>query len=255
VQELNEAASSEKRTVSVLIDLDVGTNRTGVLPGDDVFRLAERIARSSNLRLEGICAYAGHSAHVVGFEARRASSTQAMSRALEMGSLLRKRGHETRLISGGSTGTYNIDSGMEGISELQAGSYIFMDVDYRRIGGQGGAVYDDFQPALHVLTTVIHRSAKKAIVDAGYKAFATDRKFGPELRDLPEIPYRFAGDEHGALVLENAPRDVALGERLEFIVPHCDPNVNLYDRIYGVRGDRVESVWSVMNRSLAPPGF
>ncbi len=255
VRELNEAASSAKRVISVLIDLDVGSNRTGVLPGDDALRLAGAIARSSNLRLEGICAYAGHSSHVVGFEARRASSNQAMSRALETRELLRKQGYDITLISGGSTGTYNIDSDMEGISELQVGSYVFMDVDYRRIGGQGGAVYDDFQPALHVLTTVIHRSGKKAIVDGGFKAFATDRKFGPELRDIPGVPYLFAGDEHGTLVLENASCDVALGERLEFIVPHCDPNVNLYDRIYGVRRGKVESVWPVMNRSLSPPYF
>jgi 3-hydroxy-D-aspartate aldolase len=251
VKELQEAAGAARLRLNVMLDLDVGSNRTGSAPGEAALKLAQEIQKAKSLQLKGISAYAGHSSHVVGFEARKASSKEAMGKALETRDLLRKNGFELGILSGGSTGTYNIDSSIEGVSELQVGSYVFMDVDYRRIGGQSGDVYEDFAPSLTVLTTVIHRSGNKAVLDGGIKAFATDRKFGPEPRDLTGVTYSFSGDEHGKLLLENPSREVKLGDRLELIIPHCDPNVNLYDRIYGVRGEKVEAVWSVMNRAGA----
>ena len=92
-----------------------------------------------------------------------------MERAIATRDLLVKNGHKIEIVTGASTGTYNIDADIEGLTELQSGSYVFMDVEYRRIGGQSGPVYDDFAPALNVLATVIHRSGNKAIVDAGLK--------------------------------------------------------------------------------------
>ena len=86
-----------------------------------------------------------------------------MAQAVATRDMLAESGHNMEILSGASTGTYNIDADIEGVSELQAGSYIFMDVEYRRIGGSSGAVYDDFQPALSVLATVVHRSGSKAI--------------------------------------------------------------------------------------------
>jgi 3-hydroxy-D-aspartate aldolase len=151
------------------------------------------------------------------------------------------------ILSGGSTGTYNIDPEFEGMTELQVGSYIFMDVDYRIIGGKSGPDYDDFGQSLKVIATVISKNHDdRATIDAGFKAFATDRDFGPDIIGISGITYRFGGDEHGILQLDNPSRDVKLGDRLEFVVPHCDPNVNLYDRIYCLRGDEVEDIWPVV---------
>jgi D-serine deaminase-like pyridoxal phosphate-dependent protein len=254
-RELQEAAEAARLRLNVMLDLDVGSNRTGSAPGEPALKLAQEIGKAKSLQLKGISAYAGHSSHVVGFEARKASSKEAMGKALETRDLLRKNGFEIEIISGGSTGTYNIDSSIQGMSELQVGSYVFMDVDYRRIGGQSGDVYEDFAPSLTVLATVIHRSGNKAVLDGGIKAFATDRKFGPEPRDLTGVTYSFSGDEHGKLLLENPSREVKLGDRLELIIPHCDPNVNLYDRFYVVRGERVEAVWSIMDRDGARAYF
>jgi D-serine deaminase-like pyridoxal phosphate-dependent protein len=255
VRELQRAAETAGVRLTVLIDLDIGQNRTGTLPGEPALRLAEEISRARNLSLKGICAYAGHAAHVVGFEARQSASRKAMGQALETCDLLRRNGHNIEILSGASSGTYNIDPEIGGITELQAGSYIFMDVEYRRIGGQSGSVYDDFQPALCVLATVIHRSKEKTIVDAGLKAFATDRSFGPEPLDVTGITYAFAGDEHGSLGLDNPSREIRLGDKLRFIVPHCDPNVNLYDRIYCARGEQVERYWPIMQRASGAPYF
>jgi D-serine deaminase-like pyridoxal phosphate-dependent protein len=124
-----------------------------------------------------------------------------------------------------------------------------MDVDYRMIGGERGALYDDFAPSLTVLATVISKNyADRATVDAGIKAFATDRKFGPEIKGITGVSYSFGGDEHGILGWQNPSREIRIGDRLEFLVPHCDPNVNLYDRLYCLRGEKVEAVWPVLGR-------
>jgi 3-hydroxy-D-aspartate aldolase len=255
VEDLQRAAERAGVSISVLIDLDVGQNRTGVQPGEPALKLAESIRRAKNLGLKGLCAYAGHAAHVAGFENRRASSQAALARALTTRELLSRNGHRMEILSGASTGTYNIDPDIEGITELQSGSYVFMDVEYRGIGGQRGAVYDDFAPALCVVATVVHRSEGKAIVDAGLKAFSTDRAFGPEPLDSGGIRYEFAGDEHGRLVLESPGREIHLGDKLRFIIPHCDPTVNLYDRIHCVRGEVVEDVWPIMERASGSPYF
>jgi 3-hydroxy-D-aspartate aldolase len=254
VGELQLATSAAGLQLDVLIDLDIGQNRTGILPGEPALRLAESISRAKNLRLKGICAYAGHSAHVVGFEERRGNSQRAISQAIATRDLLRRNGHNIEILSGASTGTYNIDPYIGAMTEMQSGSYVFMDVEYRKIGGQTGAVYQDFEPALCVLATVIHRSGNKAIVDAGLKAFSTDRPFGPEPMDIREARYEFAGDEHGRLLL-SGDSSVQLGDRIRFIPPHCDPTVNLYDRFFGVRGETVEEEWPIMERACGPTYF
>ena len=254
VDELQRAASLAGIRITTLIDLDIGQNRTGTTAGEPALRLADSIARSKNVQLKGICAYAGHVAHVVGFEERRARSKRALAQALETRDLLRSHGHDLEILSGASTGTYNIDSYIAGMTEMQSGSYVFMDVEYRQIGGERGPIYEDFAPALCVLATVIHRSGKKAIVDAGLKAFSTDRPFGPEPFGVDGVTYEFAGDEHGRLALTDT-GDVELGEKLRFIIPHCDPTVNLYDRFFCVRGEIVEDEWPIMERTVGPAYF
>jgi D-serine deaminase-like pyridoxal phosphate-dependent protein len=244
--ELSGAAVTAGVTLNVLIDLDLGLHRTGIASVEEGLALADKVLKLPRLNLRGISAYSSMSAHVVGYEKRRSHSVDAMQPALELLDGFKKRGFPVEILSGGSTGTYNIDPELKGMTELQAGSYIFMDVDYRVIGGNTGPVFDDFAPSLTVLATVVSKShAGYATVDAGFKAFATDRPFGPELKGITGCKYHFAGDEHGILELSDPSRDIRLGDKLEFIVPHCDPNVNLYDRIHCLRGDEVESVWQV----------
>jgi 3-hydroxy-D-aspartate aldolase len=251
-EQLDEGAGTAKITLNVMIDIDPIGRRTGVLPGDDAFDLAEKIAKLSHLKLRGVHSYSGASSHVQGFEARREHSAKVMQAPLETFFRMQKAGMAVETFSGGSTGTYNIDPALKGMTELQVGSYAFMDVDYRRIGGQSGAVYEDFAPSLSVLATVISKNhPDRATVDAGYKAFATDRKFGPEIKGITGVEYQFNGDEHGALLLNNPSREIRLGDRVEFIVPHCDPNVNLYDRYYCLRGDKVVAVWPVSGRGYS----
>ncbi len=250
VRDLNDAAAAAKIKLHLAIDLRVG-NRTGLRPGEPALGLAQSISSLANLKLAGIQAYAGQASHTVGFENRRKVSLEAMTPAVETRRLIEKNGISCPMLSGGSTGTYNIDTGIDGITEIQPGSFLFMDVDYNRIGGpDGGAVYQDFRNSLTVLTTVVSKPEDTtAIVDGGFKSFSTDRPFPPVAKSLAGITYAFAGDEHGRLTTERAALNV--GDRIEFIIPHCDPTVNLYDRMYCLRGDAVEAVWKIAARGMS----
>jgi D-serine deaminase-like pyridoxal phosphate-dependent protein len=250
---LAAAAEAEGVRVDVLLDLDVGDHRFGIAPGAPAQELARQISRYASLRLKGIQAYSGMASHTKGFEARREVSRKAMDQAVQTRELLSKDGHDMAILSGGSTGTYNIDCDLPGGVELQVGSYVFMDVQYRGIGGRSsGAVYTDFRPSLTVLTTVVNTNvADRVSVDAGVKSFATESPTMPEAKAWEGLRYRFNGDEFGALTVADGGKLPRLGDRIEFYAPHCDPTVNLYDRIYAMRRDKVEAIWPIVARKEA----
>lgn len=248
IDALAKAADDADVTLRVLIDLDVGDRRTGILPGEPALELARRAAGHKSLRLTGLQAYAGHASHTVGFEDRQRVSREAMGQAVETRKLLEKAGFAVEILSGGSTGTYNIDSHVEGVTELQVGSYVFMDVDYRRIGGKTSDVYTDFRPSLTILSTVVSTTHKDRVsIDAGTKAVDNSTTHRPEPKDAPGLIYGRFGDEFGYLTREGNGELPALGDRIEFLVPHCDPSVNLFDRIHVARGDRIEAIWPVVS--------
>lgn len=246
VRDLNEAAQSASITLNLAIDLYFG--RTGIEPGPRAVALAQLIESLPNVSFSGLQAYDASASHTHGFEARRARTAATMANAVETRRLIESAGIACPMVSAGSTGTYLMDSEIPGVTELQPGSFIFMDVDYGRIGGPDGPAYREFTRALTVITTVISKHESTAVVDGGYKAFSTDRPLTPEAVALPGVTYEWAGDEHGRLDLTHAAREVAVGDRLEFVPPHCDPTVNLYDRLYAMRGDAVEEVWEISAR-------
>lgn len=245
VRAINEAAGPGE-PVKLLVDLYFG--RTGIPPGPLAVELARLIESLPNVAFCGLQAYDGAAAHTTPFDARGARTSGTMAKAVETRALVEQAGIACPIVTGGSTGTYRFDAENPGMTELQPGSFIFMDLDYGRIGGPDGREYRDFKQALTVMTTIVSRPPGFAIVDGGYKAFSTDRPFPPLAVNLPGVEYGWAGDEHGRLDLANAPRDLAVGDRVEFIPPHCDPTVNLYDYIHCVRGERVEAVWPIAAR-------
>ena len=249
VDALARAMSSRGLTLDVLIDIDVGGRRTGAQPGDPAMALAKAVTKHPGLRLRGLQGYAGHCTHVMGWAARREASHKAMAPLMETRRLFEQAGLPVDIVAGGSTGTHDIDVELEGLTELQSGSYCVMDLEYRRIGGRTGTLLTDFDLALTVAATVVSvPTADRAMVDAGLKSFSTDRPFPPEPVERPGITYEFAGDEHGRLTITDPSRAPQLGERIEFFPPHCDPTFNLYDRVYVVRGETVESVWEISAR-------
>jgi D-serine deaminase-like pyridoxal phosphate-dependent protein len=246
-----EASATLGRKTELLIDLDIGDHRTGAATSEQVLEIARTIAGSPHLHLRGVQAYSVAGSHGADHAARRANSGETFSRARAALALLHEDGHHSTALSGGSTGTWDIDIGCEGFTEMQAGSYAFMDLAYRRIG-------IDFENALTVQATVISANHSDFVtVDAGFKAFSTDRPFGPEplailtqgvTCDMPGAGYRWGGDEFGYVDVKDCLRQVDLGDRIEFIPPHCDPTVNLYAVIYACRGQNVEAVWRTIEK-------
>jgi D-serine deaminase-like pyridoxal phosphate-dependent protein len=248
-RDLSRAAVSAGVTVDVLVDVDVGGRRTGITPGAAAVALAREVASLGGLRLRGLQGYAGHCAHVIGWAARREASRTAMAPLAETRRQMEAAGLPVEIVAGGSTGTFDIDVEMPELTELQAGSYCVMDIDYRRIGGRAGEALTAFEMALTVVATAVSVPARdRAMVDAGLKAFSTDKPFPPEAVERPGVEYGFAGDEHGRLRLTDPDRPVKLGERIEFFPPHCDPTINLYDRIHVVRDGDVVDVWPIAAR-------
>jgi D-serine deaminase-like pyridoxal phosphate-dependent protein len=229
-----DAACEANATIGVVIDLDAGDHRTGAVSMAQVLEIAQTIDRASHLWLRGVQAYSVAGSHEKDVEERRRICADTFGLAAEVRAELARYGLHTDLTTGGSTGTWDVDLALPDVTEIQAGSYALMDMAYRRMG-------IDFERAMTVMATVVSANhADFVTVDAGFKAFSTDRPFGPEPASLTAA-YRWGGDEFG-YVDTGA---LKLGEKLEFVPPHCDPTVNLYDRIYACRGDVVEAVWAV----------
>ena len=248
-REIARAARAAGVVVNVLIDVDVGGRRTGAQPGEPAVALAREVASLNGLRFRGLQGYAGQCAHVMGWEARREASRAAMAPLAETRRRVEAAGLAVEIVAGGSTGTFDIDVEMPELTELQSGSYCVMDLDYRRIGDRRSDSLTEFEMALTVIATVVSvPTHDRAMVDAGLKAFSTDKPFPPEAVERPGLDYGFAGDEHGRLTVRDPDRPPRLGERIEFFPPHCDPTINLYDRIFAVRDGKVEDVWDVAAR-------
>lgn len=248
VVELAAAARAAGLRLAVLVDVNIGQNRTGVETADIAAKLAQTIALAPSLRFAGVQAYGGTNMHVVGFENRYVASMRALERAMEARAAIEKAGVAVEIMSVGGTGTYNIDTRCAGVTEIQPGSYIFMDSHYRSIGSETSDVFDDFENSLSVLTTVISRPTKgRAIIDAGNKALSTDSG-PPFLKNGRGVVFQPGGDEHGILLLKDPAREFKIGEKLEFIPSHCDTTVNLYDVFWIVRKGQIEAVWPIEAR-------
>lgn len=249
VREVGQAVARAGRVINVLVDVEVGGRRTGVAPGEPAVDLAREVVAQPAMNLRGLQGYAGQCAHVVGWEKRRRASRKWMGHLMKTRALFEKHGLPVEIVSGGSSGTFDIDTELAGLTELQCGSYCVMDIDYRKIGGKGSRDYQEFEMALTVLTTVVSVPAPdRAMVDAGFKSFSTDRPFVPEAVEWPGLDFTWAGDEHGRLAVLDPDRRPRLGDQIEFLPPHCDPTFNLYDRVYAMRGNRVEGVWDITGR-------
>ena len=156
-RDLSAAAEAVGVVADVVVDVDPGGHRTGVTPGEPALALAQLVDRLPGLRLRGILCYDGGSQHVTGFEARQAQTLERLAAAADTCERMRRSGLSTEIFSGGGTGTYNIDHQTPGFTDVQVGSYVFMDAQYLGIGGVDDAeVYSDFRPALTILTTVLN---------------------------------------------------------------------------------------------------
>jgi D-serine deaminase-like pyridoxal phosphate-dependent protein len=249
VEALSTAARSARRSLPVLVDYDVGQHRTGCTSIEEACRLATKVAASAALGFRGIQAYAGHVQHIVDVREREETSRAVASSIGELTTSLRRIGLELAIRTGSGSGTADFDGPNGVFTELQVGSYIFMDVEYLNIKWPS-EVHNDYISALFVDTTVVSAGWPDHVTtDGGTKAFSQGGP-APELINA-DARWRYScdNDEHGCIERCEAQSLPTVGTRLTCIVPHCDPTVSLYREYVCVRLDKVVATWPIEPRA------
>lgn len=249
IADLEDAAIQFDARIKVLIEIDVGARRCGVAPGEAALALAQTIARSRHLQFDGLQAYQGSAQHIRSYDERRQAIERAIAQAAQTKALIESNGIPCPRITGAGTGSFEFEAASSVYTELQCGSYVFMDADYNRNLDAGGQAHPQFDQSLFIWTTVMSRTTpERAVVDAGLKALSIDSGL-PVVTDHPAVTYARASDEHGKLeIADPAQEGFDVGDKIRLTPGHCDPTVNLYDWYVGVRGQRVECLWPVAAR-------
>ena len=248
VEAIAQAAAAAGHRMTVLVEIDVGAARCGVPPGPAAVALAEKIAASKHLIFGGLQAYQGSAQHKRTVAERQGLIDAAVDGARRTVEQLRQRGLDCPIVGGAGTGTFQIEARSGVYTEMQAGSYVFMDADYARNLDDTGQPVSTFRHALFVLASVMSAPhTGLAVLDAGHKAVSIDSGM-PTVWGRPDIRFVSASDEHGKLDVGSETAMPKLGDKLRLVPGHCDPTVDRYDWFVGVRGGRVECLWPVAAR-------
>jgi D-serine deaminase-like pyridoxal phosphate-dependent protein len=247
-RQLSDAAREGQVEFGVLAEMDVGLGRTGVTPGDELVELIRGLLRFPYLSYEGIGFYPGH---IKSLDNDGLEQVAELDRLLEATlERLRREGLSPRIVSGGSTPTLYHSHRIRGLTEIRPGTYIFND---RNTWLAGACKLEDCAASI-LVTAVSTARPGQVIVDGGSKTFSSDR-----LTPTPEVSFGYVveapgavftrmNEEHGFLDVRRAGVELAVGDRLRIIPNHICTAMNLHERVYGVRGDRVEVVWEVAGR-------
>lgn len=236
------AARAEGTCIPVLIDIDIGMNRTGIEPGRPCLELAKKILEAPGLSLEGLMGWEGHVLTISPAQAKKKACYQALDLLMRSRDLLETSGIPVPIISAGGTGCYNLTATYPGITEIQAGGGVFMDAHYRN-----SFFIDDLQPALTILATVTSRHPKHVVIDAGFKTMSSQHH-PPLPIGHPELSLRSLSAEHGIFEVASDHSGPQVGEQIEFIVGYSDSTCFLHDRFLGMRCGRVETMWEILGR-------
>lgn len=241
VELLNRAAEYFKTKINVLIEVNVGLNRCGVEWGQPALDLSRKVMQMENIVFRGLMGYEGHAVLVPELSSRRQIAEVAMGKLIDTRKLLEKNGITVEFVSGGGTGTYNLTGVTPGIDEIQVGSYIFMDSTYQK-------TLVPFDQALTIFVTIISKtSSEKYILDAGMKAISQDNGL-PFIKDHPEWKVTVLNEEHAYLYTPGGNSQLGIGDKIELVPSHCCTTINLHDRYYALRNDRIEAVWAIEAR-------
>jgi D-serine deaminase-like pyridoxal phosphate-dependent protein len=240
-KKISEIARIEGIKQGVLIEVDVRNRRCGRLPGRDTADFVKEIGNLSGIEFRGLMGYEGPFLDVTGFEARKSGASKLLGQLAETVEMVEKEGIHVEIVSAGSTGTYNIAGEYQGVTEVEAGSYVFMDSTYRKLDGL------KFHCALTVLATVISRPIpERVIVDVGWKTIASELG-PPEVKDVEGAKFYHQSEEHGLISVGSENR-LSVGDKVELIPSHCCTTVNLHDNFYVTRKEKVEAIWPIAAR-------
>ncbi len=242
IRNLSAVARQYGVNMDVLVDLDVGQGRCGARSIEQLVELAREVEGAQNLQLKGVFGYEGHVQFIPDRAERTRQGRAANDLLVKAAKELSGLGMNIEIVSGAGTGTYDIAAEYPEITEIQAGSYIFMDGTYQKLGLP-------FDQALTVLATVVSRPADDvAVFDVGLKGISPER-FNPSVQGCSggAITVKSLSEEHSVTILagEVDPRP---GEKMHFIPSHCCTTVNLYDSMFVTRNGVVEAIWPIAAR-------
>ncbi len=249
VDALAAAAQKAGKALTVVIDIDPGIHRTGVASPEAAMALVKKVVGHKSLKYAGVQFYCGRHQHIVDFQQRKAEIEERTAYLKGIVDQLTAAGLKPGIVTGSGTGTHFIDAKGGVFTELQVGSYVFMDHDYN-VCDLRGAGKPTFEQALQIDARVVSANTPGLVtVDAGLKAMATEK--GPPVilsGAAPGSTTRFMGDEHLAVVAPEGKAPPALAEQVILTPPHCDPTVNLYEAYHLVKGDTLVEIWPVTAR-------
>jgi len=246
---VQEAAAAAKVKCRVAVAVYAGLTRQGIANGKPALELAQKVASSKNVSFEGYMAYSGYASHTKTFAARKRKTAEDLAGVNETVALSKKAGLPVGIISGGSTGTYNMDHEY-GLTELECGSYVFMDSIYREVGGKDSdTVYTDFENSMSVITTVDSKQhANQVTTDYGNKAMA---QLTDKVKGMTWLQVDKQGAEYGLLRWKDGGGEIKVGDRVEIYCSNLDMSTNCYDRYYIAKGNDIVDVWPIMGRAGA----
>lgn len=232
-QQLSAAAKEAGTRIPVLIEVDIGMRRCGVPPGAPAVKLAQEILRLPGLHFDGIQAYEGHIVTLPDLGERTRRVREAFAGAIETRRQLERAGIPVAIVSGGGTGTYDITGDIEGMDEIQAGSYALMDWSYKLIR-------PEFEVERWILATVISSHPDYAVVDVGYKGLGCE--FGlPIIDGYPEAKARSGSEEHTTFDGLHA----NVGDKVRVIPSHGCTTHGLHRKMWVTRGNVIVDLWPI----------
>lgn len=235
IEQLSTAAHRAGVIIGVLIEIDIGMNRGGVVPGKSAVNLAGMISKKEGLRLEGLQSYEGHIVTLPDYNERKRRVEDDMRPLFETRVILEQAGFPV-MISSGGTGTYDITGNLKGIDELQCGSYVLMDTAYKTIR-------PEFLNARYILATVLSKRGNVITTDAGLKGMGAE--YGtPMVIGHPEAENLYIAEEHS--VFKNM--KVNIGDKIGIIPPHGCTTNNLYPNMWITQNNFIKDVWAIEGR-------
>jgi D-serine deaminase-like pyridoxal phosphate-dependent protein len=249
VEALARAAATAGLVLTVVVDIDPGLHRTGVASPEGVLALVRLIADRPSLRYAGVQFYCGRHQHIESFAQRKAEIIERTAYLKGIVEQLTAAGLKPGIITGGGTGTHFIDAGLGVFTELQVGSYVFMDHQYNICDLRGDGRLP-FEQALQIDARVISANTPGMVtIDSGLKSMSTEAGPPPILTGAPEgTSFRFQGDEHARLTFPDGAAGLGIDHVVSLAPPHCDPTVNLYDAYHVVKDHTLVDIWPIAAR-------
>jgi len=241
LKDISSAAAAINVSVGVLIEVDVGMGRCGVRTIGDAVELAKIAKELKGINFRGLMGYEGHAVFILDREERVKAGRAANTKLVAAAEAIRKAGIPVEIVSGAGTGTFDIAGEFPGMTELEAGSYIFMDLTYGKVGLP-------FEQSLFVLSSVVSCPDEETVIlDCGMKAVSVEREC-PRVVEYENLEILKLAEEHAKGHLKSKTPCPKPNDKVHLVMSHCCSTMNLHNKIHVVRNGIVEGVWQIAGR-------